>query len=192
MTFPNVTQTFVVKIVAGLPSGEFCEVGKEVHWLNTWFFQQFLKFLLLINDFHIFFIIKKHKILCDWLYYCFSLWFLLYTTINNPCKSCLLLIVWWEIRRPVLPVLSYCCSRAASYNLQFLLTVKMTICTSLPKGIFQVMFSIISIEFFNLRPEQNGYLMAYFGIVQMVSDHIQILKLRRATASCVARDDSRL
>lgn len=37
------------------------------------------------------------------------------------------------------------------------------------KGIFQVMFSIIALEFFNLQPEQNGYLMAYFGIVQMVS-----------------------
>uniref|UniRef100_A0A672ZXH8 Solute carrier family 22 member 18 n=1 Tax=Sphaeramia orbicularis TaxID=375764 RepID=A0A672ZXH8_9TELE len=35
-------------------------------------------------------------------------------------------------------------------------------------GIFQVMFSIIALEFFKLQPEQNGYLMAYFGIVQMV------------------------
>lgn len=31
------------------------------------------------------------------------------------------------------------------------------------------MFSIIALEFFKLQPEQNGYLMAYFGIVQMVS-----------------------
>lgn len=38
----------------------------------------------------------------------------------------------------------------------------------LPSGIFQVMFSIIALEFFKLEPEQNGYLMAYFGIVQMV------------------------
>ncbi len=35
-------------------------------------------------------------------------------------------------------------------------------------GIFQVMFSIIAINFFQLKAEQNGYLMAYFGIVQMV------------------------
>ncbi|XP_076003013.1 solute carrier family 22 member 18 isoform X2 [Genypterus blacodes] len=35
-------------------------------------------------------------------------------------------------------------------------------------GIFQVMFSIIAINFFKLQPEENGYLMAYFGIVQMV------------------------
>jgi len=35
-------------------------------------------------------------------------------------------------------------------------------------GIFQVMFSIIAINFFELKAEQNGYLMAYFGIVQMV------------------------
>lgn len=31
------------------------------------------------------------------------------------------------------------------------------------------MFSIIALDFFKLEPEQNGYLMAYFGIVQMVS-----------------------
>ncbi|XP_013874083.1 solute carrier family 22 member 18 [Austrofundulus limnaeus] len=42
------------------------------------------------------------------------------------------------------------------------------IIAGLPSGIFQVMFSIIALEFFKLEPEQNGYLMAYFGIVQMV------------------------
>ncbi|XP_039544406.1 solute carrier family 22 member 18 [Pimephales promelas] len=42
------------------------------------------------------------------------------------------------------------------------------IISGLPSGIFQVMFSIIAINFFELKAEQNGYLMAYFGIVQMV------------------------
>ncbi|KAM9367027.1 solute carrier family 22 member 18 [Symphorus nematophorus] len=42
------------------------------------------------------------------------------------------------------------------------------IVAGLPSGIFQVMFSIIALEFFKLEPEQNGYLMAYFGISQMV------------------------
>ncbi|GLD55790.1 solute carrier family 22 member 18 isoform X1, partial [Lates japonicus] len=42
------------------------------------------------------------------------------------------------------------------------------IVAGLPSGIFQVMFSIIALEFFKLEPEQNGYLMAYFGIAQMV------------------------
>lgn len=40
---------------------------------------------------------------------------------------------------------------------------------SLRSGIFQVMFSIIALDFFKLKPEQNGYLMAYFGIASMVS-----------------------
>lgn len=31
------------------------------------------------------------------------------------------------------------------------------------------MFSIITLEFFHLQPEENGYLMAFFGIVQMVN-----------------------
>ncbi|XP_012690148.1 solute carrier family 22 member 18 [Clupea harengus] len=45
-------------------------------------------------------------------------------------------------------------------------TVKIT--SGLPSGIFQVMFSIIAMNFFQLAAEQNGYLMAYFGVVQMV------------------------
>ncbi|XP_029000268.1 solute carrier family 22 member 18 [Betta splendens] len=49
----------------------------------------------------------------------------------------------------------------------------------LPSGIFQVMFSIIALEFFRLQPQQNGYLMAYFGIVQMV---IQGAVIGRLTA----------
>uniref|UniRef100_A0A3P9KB84 Organic cation transporter-like protein 2 n=1 Tax=Oryzias latipes TaxID=8090 RepID=A0A3P9KB84_ORYLA len=38
----------------------------------------------------------------------------------------------------------------------------------LPAGIFQVMFSIVSMDFFQLQPEEHSYLMAFFGIVQMV------------------------
>lgn len=47
-------------------------------------------------------------------------------------------------------------------------TFMVKIVAGLPSGIFQVMFSIIALEFFKLEPQQNGYLMAYFGIVQMV------------------------
>lgn len=47
-------------------------------------------------------------------------------------------------------------------------TFVVKVVAGLPSGIFQVMFSIIALEFFKLEPEQNGYLMAYFGIVQMV------------------------
>lgn len=47
-------------------------------------------------------------------------------------------------------------------------TFLVKIISGLPAGIFQVMFSIIAMNFFQLQPEQNGYLMAYFGIVQMV------------------------
>lgn len=42
------------------------------------------------------------------------------------------------------------------------------IVAGLPSGIFQVMFSVIALDFFKLQPEENGYLMAYFGIIQMV------------------------
>nr|XP_019955114.1 PREDICTED: solute carrier family 22 member 18 [Paralichthys olivaceus] len=48
------------------------------------------------------------------------------------------------------------------------LTFVVKIVAGLPSGIFQVMFSIIALDFFKLLPEQNGYMMAYFGILQMV------------------------
>ncbi|XP_069021693.1 solute carrier family 22 member 18 [Embiotoca jacksoni] len=42
------------------------------------------------------------------------------------------------------------------------------IVAGLPSVIFQVMFNIIALDFFKLQPEQNGYMMAYFGIVSML------------------------
>ncbi|XP_033473334.1 solute carrier family 22 member 18 [Epinephelus lanceolatus] len=47
-------------------------------------------------------------------------------------------------------------------------TFVVKIVAGLPSGIFQVMFSIIAMEFFKLQPEENGYLMAYFGITSIV------------------------
>uniref|UniRef100_A0A7N8X5X8 Organic cation transporter-like protein 2 n=1 Tax=Mastacembelus armatus TaxID=205130 RepID=A0A7N8X5X8_9TELE len=47
-------------------------------------------------------------------------------------------------------------------------TFLVKIIAGLPSGIFQVMFTIIALDFFKLQPQENGYLMAYFGIVQMV------------------------
>ncbi|XP_075892172.1 solute carrier family 22 member 18 [Nelusetta ayraudi] len=47
-------------------------------------------------------------------------------------------------------------------------TFAVKVVAGLPSGIFQVMFSIIALEFFKLDPQQNGNLMAFFGITQMV------------------------
>ncbi|XP_060767718.1 solute carrier family 22 member 18 isoform X3 [Neoarius graeffei] len=47
-------------------------------------------------------------------------------------------------------------------------TFTVKIIAGLPSGVFQVMFSIIVMNFFQLQAEENGYLMAYLGIVQMV------------------------
>ncbi|MBN3300881.1 S22AI protein, partial [Amia calva] len=44
--------------------------------------------------------------------------------------------------------------------------VKIT--SGVPQGAFQVMFSIITMNFFQLQAAQTGYLLAYFGVVQMV------------------------
>ncbi|XP_061620950.1 solute carrier family 22 member 18 isoform X5 [Phyllopteryx taeniolatus] len=46
-------------------------------------------------------------------------------------------------------------------------TFLIKIVAGLPSSIFQVMFSIIALEFLKLTPEQNGYIMAYFGIAQL-------------------------
>lgn len=36
-------------------------------------------------------------------------------------------------------------------------------------GLFLVMFSIISMDFFQLEAAESGYLMSFIGILQMVS-----------------------
>ncbi|CAO2584009.1 Solute carrier family 22 member 18 [Lemmus lemmus] len=46
-----------------------------------------------------------------------------------------------------------------------------------PAGLFLVMFSIISMDFFQLEAAQAGYLMSFFGILQMVIQGLVIGRL---------------
>lgn len=48
----------------------------------------------------------------------------------------------------------------------FLITVK--IITGVPFGIFQSMFSLVSMEYFKLEPRQNGFVMSYVGGLSIV------------------------
>lgn len=43
-------------------------------------------------------------------------------------------------------------------------------------GLFLIMFSIISMNFFGLEAAQTGYLMSYFGVLQMVSGRDNIIR----------------
>ncbi|NWY72958.1 S22AI protein, partial [Erithacus rubecula] len=47
----------------------------------------------------------------------------------------------------------------------------------LPIGLFMIMFSIISMDFFGLEAVQSGYLMSYFGVLQMVVQGLVVGKL---------------
>ena len=49
----------------------------------------------------------------------------------------------------------------------FLIVVK--VITGIPFGIFQSMFSLVSMEFFKLEPQQNGFVMSYVGGLSIVS-----------------------
>lgn len=49
--------------------------------------------------------------------------------------------------------------------------------SGLPVGLFLVMFSIISMDFFQLEAAQAGYLMSFFGILQMVIQGLVIGRL---------------
>ncbi|NWU60293.1 S22AI protein, partial [Pterocles burchelli] len=49
--------------------------------------------------------------------------------------------------------------------------------SGLPLGLFLIMFSIISMDFFGLEAVEAGYLMAYFGVLQMVIQGLVIGKL---------------
>uniref|UniRef100_A0A8C9QFG6 Solute carrier family 22 member 18 n=1 Tax=Spermophilus dauricus TaxID=99837 RepID=A0A8C9QFG6_SPEDA len=46
-----------------------------------------------------------------------------------------------------------------------------------PSGLFMIMFSIISMDFFQLEPSQAGYLMSFFGVLQMVVQGLVIGRL---------------
>lgn len=46
-----------------------------------------------------------------------------------------------------------------------------------PAGLFMVMFSIISMDFFQLEAAQAGYLMSFFGVLQMVIQGLVIGRL---------------
>ncbi|NXG26156.1 S22AI protein, partial [Grallaria varia] len=47
----------------------------------------------------------------------------------------------------------------------------------LPIGLFMIMFSIISMDFFGLEAVESGYLMSYFGVLQMVVQGLIVGKL---------------
>ncbi|XP_075357569.1 solute carrier family 67 member A1 isoform X2 [Mycteria americana] len=47
----------------------------------------------------------------------------------------------------------------------------------LPIGLFLIMFSIISMDFFGLEAVESGYLMSYFGVLQMVVQGLVVGKL---------------
>ncbi|NXL28331.1 S22AI protein, partial [Glaucidium brasilianum] len=59
----------------------------------------------------------------------------------------------------------------------------------LPIGLFLIMFSIISMDFFGLEAVESGYLMSYFGVLQMV---VQGLVIGKLTNSCTERTLLRL
>ncbi|XP_064019285.1 solute carrier family 22 member 18 isoform X3 [Pogoniulus pusillus] len=51
--------------------------------------------------------------------------------------------------------------------------------SGLPIGLFMIMFSIISMDFFGLEAVESGYLMSYFGVLQMVSQGLVVGKLSK-------------
>ncbi|NXW93963.1 S22AI protein, partial [Alopecoenas beccarii] len=59
----------------------------------------------------------------------------------------------------------------------------------LPIGLFLIMFSIISMDFFGLEAVESGYLMTYFGVLQMV---VQGLVIGKLTNHCTERTLLRL
>ncbi|NWH43463.1 S22AI protein, partial [Fregata magnificens] len=59
----------------------------------------------------------------------------------------------------------------------------------LPIGLFLIMFSVISMDFFGLEAVESGYLMSYFGVLQMV---VQRLVVGKLTNHCTERTLLRL
>ncbi|XP_045153277.1 solute carrier family 22 member 18 [Echinops telfairi] len=53
------------------------------------------------------------------------------------------------------------------------------VASGFPSGLFMVMFSIISMDFFQLGAAQASYLMSYFGVLQMVIQGVVVGRLSR-------------
>uniref|UniRef100_A0A8C9D8X9 Solute carrier family 22 member 18 n=1 Tax=Panthera leo TaxID=9689 RepID=A0A8C9D8X9_PANLE len=53
------------------------------------------------------------------------------------------------------------------------------VASSLPFGLFMVMFPIVSMDFFQLDAAQAGYLLSFFGLLQMVIQGLVIGRLSR-------------
>ncbi|KAI6068419.1 Solute carrier family 22 member 18 [Aix galericulata] len=51
--------------------------------------------------------------------------------------------------------------------------------SAFPIGLFLIMFSIISMDFFGLEAVESGYLMSYFGVLQMVVQGLVVGKLSK-------------
>ncbi|KAH3709493.1 solute carrier family 22 member 18-like [Dreissena polymorpha] len=68
----------------------------------------------------------------------------------------------------------------------FLLSLKMA--TGTPIGIFQSMFQVIALETFNLPADQNGFLMAYIGVLTMVVQGVGVgVLLRKVSENAILK-----
>lgn len=68
----------------------------------------------------------------------------------------------------------------------FLLTLR--IATGTPIGIFQSMFQVVALETFNLPADQNGYLMAYIGIVTMIVQGVGVgILLKKVSENAIMK-----
>lgn len=65
----------------------------------------------------------------------------------------------------------------------FLIVVK--VITGIPFGIFQSMFSLVSMEFFNLEPQQNGFVMSYVGCLSIIVQGLIVGVLSRRFSEAV-------
>lgn len=59
----------------------------------------------------------------------------------------------------------------------FLITIK--VITGIPFGIFQSMFALVSMEYFKLEPQQNGFVMSYCGGLSIVAQGLIVGFLSR-------------
>ncbi|XP_045181173.2 solute carrier family 22 member 18-like [Mercenaria mercenaria] len=68
----------------------------------------------------------------------------------------------------------------------FLLILR--VATGIPIGIFQSMFQVVALETFNLPADQNGYLMAYIGILTMIVQGVGVgIVLKKVSENAIMK-----
>lgn len=99
-------------------------------------------------------------------------WIYIYFIYNLLQMSKTKYIKYWNIYEYI--VVSWVIHDFLMLHICIIIASNLIYLSGIPIGIFQSMFQVVALETFNLPADQNGFLMAYIGILTMVQKNFHI------------------